>query len=321
MNFGRRIEFRVTTKSPLHIGYGRPSGVIDLPTLRHVPGTAIKGTLRDAFRLIYETDEEAELELFGGFSKPGAVLVSHLKIQGEPITEIQALTSMVSSYDTRKDKIKRYVESLVPGTILTGMIVFHEETPGLQISLACTALRSIGVSGVSAGGRGLGAMKSRGYGKCEVEIVGRQRVNRAFISYSWEDPEHNQWVAELVHKLDIEGIDTIFDRNSLDFARKPQRDVVEEFMTTGISHSDKIVVVLSPGFKRKCDTNVGGVGFESTAIKSEPKVDPVLSRVVTVLRNGAVQESLPSFLEGATLIDMRSGCVNNEYDRLVQMLT
>jgi len=82
--------------SPLHIGTGRGTGLVDLPIQREkhtkfpmIPGSAIKGVLRDAFEMSGEVDVDEVKQVFGSTSddsgKAGAVCFSDAMILLLPV--------------------------------------------------------------------------------------------------------------------------------------------------------------------------------------------------------------------------------------------
>jgi cell filamentation protein len=60
--------------------------------------------------------------------------------------------------------------------------------------------------------------------------------------------------------------------------------------------------------------------FEADRLRNEPRVDSSLNRVIALLREGELQESLPSFLKGVPVFDVRDGNFGEEVTQACVML-
>ena len=100
--------FLVHALSPLHAGTGHATGVIDLPTARmkatgipFVPGSSIKGVLRDA-RLSAGADRERVLAVFGpeqdaAGEHAGALVVGDARLLALPVRSFRGTFAWVTS--------------------------------------------------------------------------------------------------------------------------------------------------------------------------------------------------------------------------------
>ena len=86
----KTLTFSLFTRTPLHVGCGSAVGVVDLPVLREratgfptVPGSALKGVLRDLF------DAKAQDELFGRQDGRGKILVGEARLAAFPVRSAQ----------------------------------------------------------------------------------------------------------------------------------------------------------------------------------------------------------------------------------------
>ena len=86
----KTLTFSLFTCTPLHVGCGSAVGVVDLPVLREratgfptVPGSALKGVLRDLF------DAKAQDELFGRQDGRGKILVGEARLAAFPVRSAQ----------------------------------------------------------------------------------------------------------------------------------------------------------------------------------------------------------------------------------------
>lgn len=83
----KTLTFSLFTRTPLHVGCGSSVGVVDLPVLREratgfptVPGSALKGVLRDLF-----TDPQTQNLLFGEQNGRGKILVGEARLVAFPV--------------------------------------------------------------------------------------------------------------------------------------------------------------------------------------------------------------------------------------------
>jgi hypothetical protein len=86
---------------------------------------------------------------------------------------------------------------------------------------------------------------------------------RLFISYSWDDEAHKEWVRELAFRLQTNGVQTRLDQW---FVRPG--DSFTEFMEQEVSSADVVLVVCTPNYARKSNERQGGVGYEGQIISS-----------------------------------------------------
>ncbi|MDH6254217.1 hypothetical protein M2347_003944 [Chryseobacterium sp. H1D6B] len=123
---------------------------------------------------------------------------------------------------------------------------------------------------------------------------------KVFLHYSWDSEAHKEWVLELANRLTADGVDLVFDRydlqvgsNNLHFMEK-------------IEACQKVVLVMSKGYKPKVDSRTGGAGYEYQIITSEIAVKMASNtKCIPVLRNGDSHSSIPVLLQHFQYIDMR----------------
>src|ERR1051326_4248455 len=84
------------------------------------------------------------------------------------------------------------------------------------------------------------------------ERSGRFMAPKAFISYSHDSPEHEQWVLRLASDLRSMGVDVVLDQWDL----VPGQDV-SMFMQRGIAEADRVVLVCSSRYVSKSDAGIG----------------------------------------------------------------
>ncbi len=123
-------------------------------------------------------------------------------------------------------------------------------------------------------------------------MLENQKVPVVFISYSWDDEAHKEWVLQLAYRLLSNGIDVLLDRFMLHSGTN-FTSIIEE----GLTKADKVIIVASPNYKTKAEFNKGGVGHEYSIIHAELyNHEGHTSRFIPVLRRGIVSESIPKYL-------------------------
>jgi len=122
---------------------------------------------------------------------------------------------------------------------------------------------------------------------------------KIFISYSWDNEEHQKWVQGLATDLDeFQEFHVTFDQFDLDnFSDK------NLFMERAIQDSDIIIVVCTELYKRKAESRTGGVGIEtylSTIRHWEESEGGAPSNIMVVSRE---KYSTPFYLKGKFRVD------------------
>lgn len=119
-----------------------------------------------------------------------------------------------------------------------------------------------------------------------------------FISYSWEDEEHNDWVRKFTDKLLENGIEAKLDQYDVELG-----DRLPLFMEEGVSKSDYVLIVCTPTYKKKADSRESGVGYEGHIISDELLSKKNERKFIPILRKGNAEDSIPCFLKGKLYID------------------
>jgi SEFIR domain family len=114
-----------------------------------------------------------------------------------------------------------------------------------------------------------------------------------FISYSWDDEPHKQWVLDLADRLSQNGIYVYLDRYDLGLGRE-----MTHFMENALEKADRILVIGTPKYKEKADGRVKGVGFEHSIIAASMMNDLGTDRFIPILRVGPKERALPLLLQG-----------------------
>lgn len=140
---------------------------------------------------------------------------------------------------------------------------------------------------------------------------------RAFLSYSWDGRDHQQWVAKFAERLQGEsGIEIIFDGWHL----KPGDDKLH-FMEKAVAESNFVVVVCTPTYAERANKRQGGVGYESMVITSELAEHILTNKFIPVLRKGTWDSSLPIYLKSRMGVNLSDEPYReDEYEKLLRVL-
>jgi formylglycine-generating enzyme required for sulfatase activity len=143
-----------------------------------------------------------------------------------------------------------------------------------------------------------------------------QKIPNAFISYSWDGGPHKTWVRDLAARLRGDGVRTVLDR----WETAPG-DQLPHFMETAVRDNEFVLIVCTPKYKERSDRRVGGVGYEGDIMTGEVLTTGNRRKFIPILRHGARETSVPSWLGGAYCIDLRDGAAidENYHDLLVTL--
>lgn len=136
----------------------------------------------------------------------------------------------------------------------------------------------------------------------------------AFISYSWDDKAHQDWVKSLAMKLRENGVESILDK-----WHAVPGDQLPEFMENAIKNNDFVLMVCTPNYKKKSDARTGGVGYEGDIITGEVFVKRNQRKFIPVLAKGKWVESAPTWLTGKYYIDLSDKDLTS--DNFSQLIT
>ncbi|GAB6106712.1 toll/interleukin-1 receptor domain-containing protein [Fusibacter bizertensis] len=135
---------------------------------------------------------------------------------------------------------------------------------------------------------------------------------KVFVSYSWDDKEHEEWVMGLVVDLRRTGIDATFDK----YITQDGNVHLDKMMVDGFKDSDKVILVLTENYASKADNNLGGVGFETLLSLPVLRADP--DKLVLISRHhGRLSDVIPFHLKGYYVIDFSDD--NAYFDNLSEL--
>lgn len=134
-----------------------------------------------------------------------------------------------------------------------------------------------------------------------------------FISYSWDNEEHEKWVRQLACDLMKNGIDVRLDQ----WENKIGSDI-PYFMDDSTIKAERVLCILTPNYKEKADQRKGGVGYEIRNMTAQIFADVITNKFIPVLRKGTPKDAIPIALSGRVFIDMRDDSTYN--NRLIEIL-
>ncbi|HBT5339637.1 TPA: TIR domain-containing protein, partial [Klebsiella pneumoniae] len=124
-----------------------------------------------------------------------------------------------------------------------------------------------------------------------------------FISYSWDNQEHKEWVLNLANQLsEYEEIHVTLDQYDLDTSVDKNY-----FMEKGAFDSDIILIIITPNYAQKSNNRTGGVGIEATLLSSRYWDEILVNQktsIIPILRTGEFSSS-PRYLKNHFSLDFR----------------
>lgn len=129
------------------------------------------------------------------------------------------------------------------------------------------------------------------------------RAPKVFVSYSWDDNDHCDWVVWLATRLREVGVDAVLDR----WDTRLGSDLAQFMQLVG-NLDYRVLAIVSDGYREKSDDPTGGVGFEKSIIAASVMANLTSARIVPVLRNNtATQQRLPLYMGVRKYIDLQDG--------------
>ena len=140
---------------------------------------------------------------------------------------------------------------------------------------------------------------------------------KAFVSYSWDDDAHKEWVRQLAIRLRAKGgVDVTLDR----WHNEPG-DQIPAFMERAVRENDFVIAVCTPRFKERSDGRAGGVGYEGDIMTAYALTGGDQKKFIPVLRRGSWSEAAPTWLFGRVRIDLSKDPYSElEYEELLRTL-
>jgi hypothetical protein len=142
------------------------------------------------------------------------------------------------------------------------------------------------------------------------------KAPRLFVSYSWTNQAHIDWVMQLATDLRAYGVETVIDRWDL---REGQD--AHSFMEQSVRGDaiDKAILVCDRKYVDRANKREGGVGAESQVVTSSIYKDVEQTKFTAVVTESDDDGApvLPNFLTSRIFIDFRN---SEEYSERLQQL-
>ncbi|ELS3713237.1 TIR domain-containing protein [Vibrio fluvialis] len=126
---------------------------------------------------------------------------------------------------------------------------------------------------------------------------------KLFISYSWSNPTHEQWVIDLANELTESGVHVILDKWDL----KEGHDSVA-FMEKMVTDPQiaKVAIICDEVYASKADGRSGGVGTETQIISREVYENQEQGKFVAIIpeRDSQGKAYLPIYYKSRIYIDL-----------------
>ncbi len=142
----------------------------------------------------------------------------------------------------------------------------------------------------------------------EIEESKPTVTKKVFITYCWENDEHNAWVHKLASDLDKAGFDVVID------IKQPLGIELNRFMEQTIANVDKVLIIATPEYKKRADNRECGVGYETSLITDDLIKDQNRIKFIPIIRIGSKESSYPIYLGN------RKGLYMRKEDDYVQAL-
>lgn len=138
-------------------------------------------------------------------------------------------------------------------------------------------------------------------------------MNNVFVTYSWDNPQHQMQVFAFCKFLREKGFNA-----TVDVALSQEETTIDFFkmMHKSIVKNEKVIIVLSTGYKYKADAFTGGVGQEYELIIKDIISYP--RKYILVSFCGIDEDIVPLNFKGREILDLSiPDTVNKLYSKLL----
>lgn len=126
---------------------------------------------------------------------------------------------------------------------------------------------------------------------------------RVFLSYSWENDPHRDWVRELANDLMKSGVEVRLDQWDI-----TPGESVTAFMEQEVSKADYVIAICTPTFTSKSEKRSGGVGYEQQIVSGALLSGVPRSKFIPIIRLGDLDgenRAIPIHFSGTFFLDFR----------------
>lgn len=141
-------------------------------------------------------------------------------------------------------------------------------------------------------------------------------VPKIFITYSWDNEQHKEWVRKFSDRLLSDGVDVTVDQYDVSSG-----DRLPQFMEQSIAAADFVLIICTPLYKQKADRRMGGAGYEGHIISDELFQKHNERKFIPVIRKGDHLTAMPTFCAGKFAIDLSDEPFSElEYSKLLETI-
>jgi TIR domain len=151
-------------------------------------------------------------------------------------------------------------------------------------------------------------------------MSGNPQTPKVFISYSWTNDGHVDWVVRLAERLVSDGVDVVLDQ--WDLKEGHDKYAFMERMVTDPSVG-RVLAICDEMYADKADGRRGGVGTETQIISKDIYEKVSQEKFIPVIRerDGEGKEFVPVFLRNRKYIDFSNDDAFGEsYEKLLRVI-
>lgn len=142
----------------------------------------------------------------------------------------------------------------------------------------------------------------------------------AFISYSWDNEDHKEWVLALASRLVENGVSIKLDRWDV-----PPGHSLTEFMESSVRNCNFTLAVCTPNYAARSLARVGGVGYEQQIISAQIVSGADRSKFIPIVRSGSFDATstdcaLPAHFTGTHALDFRGTVPDDKFEDLLRAI-
>jgi TIR domain len=132
------------------------------------------------------------------------------------------------------------------------------------------------------------------------DTVAARATPKAFISYSWDNDPHRDWVKAFGTRLRSDGVNVTLDQWHLQLG-----DQLPAFMERAVRENDYVLIVCTPTYADRSNRRVGGVGYEGDIMSGAVFTTRNERKFIPILRVGDWRTAAPTWLAGRYGVDLR----------------
>lgn len=154
--------------------------------------------------------------------------------------------------------------------------------------------------------------------KISFNGISKNKIEKptVFISYCWSPKENKDRVDKLVAQLQSDGVDVLYDQNTL----KPGHDMIS-FMERLATNTKikKVLVICNKDYVEKANSRTGGVGTESEIIIPQVFGHPMQDKIIPVFfeKDENRNPIIPTYLKSRYGIDLTFDNESLGYNQLL----